>query len=290
MNILNRILIALAACVLAAGGAACGGSSDDDSAKKPAKTEPAAEQAGEEKALPLDEAPFTAELASAGFKAVAYQRIPIPVAGKKGEVVVYQSKSRGGGGGVLCFEEWGNAHLLTWHWYFDEAPVSVAALEIDEDGLWDLRVETKRGDQIELIQDDTFTLTGGRREDRIALNGTTSDPLDAKYPLWHCFDGDSSTVWMSRVDGQDGAYIELQSPLGVAEGILAIQAPGDQAPKKCEVRADGKKLQEIDLAETDREQLVQLDPAVRKAKTIRLIFKSAYGNGEAVAVAELGIK
>lgn len=247
-------------------------------------------EAADVHALPTDSVPFAAELEAAGFAPVFYDYFPPAVAGRNGRMILYRPASGGTGGGMVYVEAYGNRADWVWHWYFDDlSPKSVRNVEVNHDGMWDVRLTTDDGGSVDFIQDETFTLRGGRRNDRVALNGTCSQPM-AGHPLWHCFDDNEMTAWISSLAGGEKPFIELASPLGLTDGILAITALEKYQPKECEVYADSKRVQKIKLEETTNEQLVKLDQTLRTAKKIRLVFKSAYGNGGEVAVAEMEIR
>lgn len=286
-NVIRVLTLVLVAGILFS----CGKSSEGEDTDKTAQTAtPEVQDAGEGAVLSLDEAPFRDVLKQAGYEAVFYRQFPAPIPGKKGSVVAYQSAEGGEDGGVLYFEGQEDLHTLVWHWHFDEAPVWVTPVEVNEDGLWDMRINTKNGGQFELLHEESFALYAGKRNDLIALNGTSSDAVDPKYRLWHCFDGDTTTVWTMSVKGGDGAYIEVKTPLGVTDGILSVQAPQGKGPKDCEIVVDGTNVQSLELQDTAGKQLVSLDPAVQAAKSIRLVVKSSYADNEEVSIAEIGIK
>jgi len=277
--------------LLAAGIVGCGQKSEDEAAADAKKTTSSDQQSIAEEGLPTGEAPFAAELAQAGFDVAYFREFPAATAGRQGKMVLYNSASGGKDGGMIFVEERGPFFDLVWHWYFDDVkPASFSRGEFNQDGLWDIRVQTsKKGEQLELLQDETFTLRGGKRDDRIALNGTSSEPIPGN-PLWHCFDGDATTAWRSRVDGGRKPFVEVASPLGLTDGILTIRAAQDGQPNACSIVADGKEVQEFQLAPTTEEQLVQLEPAVKTARRIRLSVESLHGGSGTAAIAELEIR
>jgi hypothetical protein len=68
-----------------------------------------------------------------------------------------------------------------------------------------------------------------------------------------------------------------------------VQLLAENQPKKVELRADGKKVQEFELEQTTLEQAVQLDEAARGADVLRLDIKSAHRGADNVAVAEIRV-
>jgi hypothetical protein len=243
-----------------------------------------------EPSLPTEGVPFGAEIEGKGFKVVYVNDFPAPVAGHKGRMILYQLASAGNDGGMVFVDQWGTKTEWVWHWFFeDERPKTFEKADINKDGLWDIRVYTESGHQIDLLQDSEFVLPDRGRTDRIALNGTCSEPLP-EHPLWMCFDSDVRTAWESDFGGGSRPYIEVASPFGLSEGILAIRALDQKQPYRCELYADGKKVQSIELQATDDEQLVQLEPSLSTAKKIRLEIESCHGKWDSVAVAELQIR
>ena len=157
------------------------------------------------------------------------------------------------------------------------------------DGLWDVRFVSKSGEVLKLIQDETFSLTSGDRDDWIALNGSCSKTLTAGDALWRCFDGDTTTFWRSSsVTGE--AFIELAAPFGVKEGILSITTAEKNQPRKCTVYADGDKVQEFDLEPKAARQMIQLDSSVQGAKKVRLVLNSSHSEDGIVSIAELALQ
>lgn len=269
----------------------CGKSSESEKTKDTeAKTEVGVETDVVEEALSVEDAPFKDVLARAGYEPVSFSRIPAPVPGKKGSVLLYKTQGKGNDGGMLYFEQRGDVYSLVWHWYFDWVPASAEPVEINEDGLWDLRVISKSGDVVDLIHEESFTLFGGDRDGRAALNCVSSPPADPESPFWVCFDGDTATAWTSAIGTKDKAFIEWHTPFGLTDGILTVRAMAGNEPRDCEIRADGEVVQHFALEQTGDEQVVQLDPRVRTAKTVRLTVASSFGQESAVSITELGIK
>jgi hypothetical protein len=199
--------------------------------------------------------------------------------------VIYRSPD-GGHGGILYAEANAQGYDLIWHWYFDDdVPLSIEPVEVNGDGLWDARLKMKDGKSVDYIQDQTFTLAAGPRDDRIALNGESSAPVAARFPLWQCFDGDSTTTWTSSAR----AYVDLPAPLGIESGVLMVRTADVDRPKKCKVVADGKTVREFELENRAGLQTVDLGEQVRKARKVRFEIDSSYGSGD-VAIAELELK
>jgi len=277
MNISIRAFAVAGLLVLAS----CGKSGDQKTTDKTA--------AGTDKApaatVSLSDAPLKPVLQKAGFEPVFYRSFPGAVPGLASSMLVYRA-SRGSGGGVLFLQEYGDQFPCVWHWYFaDDAPDSVQAVEVNEDGLWDVRMFVK-GQPRDYIQDQSFTLSARQRDDLIAMNGGASEPVDAAGMSWFAFDGDTATAWRSKLGG---AYIEVPVPLG-AGTTLSIQLLASDQPRKVELKADGKKVQEFELDATTLEQAVQLDAAAQGASVLRLEFKSGQDGAGNVAVAELGVR
>ena len=166
-------------------------------------------------------------------------------------------------------------------------PDSVLRREVNRDGLWDVRIVSSRGEAVEFIQDDSFTLLARQRSDWVAMNGECSPPLSREYPMWKCFDGDTTTVWKSSVSG--GAFIEVLVPFGVEDGVLSFVTLESEQPERAIVYANGKRVEEIEIPHTAGKQVIALGAAVKGATNVRLEFPSVRGNGDVVAVAELGL-
>ena len=267
---------------------ACGsGSEQEQAAEKKTETTPTV--TGADKALPLTSAPFAEELKTAGFEPAYYTRFPATIAGKDGRLILYRSATGGGDGGMIFAQEAPTRYEWVWHWYFgDISPEKVEKIEINQDGLWDILLIASGGKRYEFVQDEAFTFGGGERRDRIALNGESSETLPG-MPLWHCFDNNHNTSWMSPVDGDD-PFIEIHAPFGLADGIISLTALEDHQPRQCVIEADGNEIQSFELKSTMQEQLIHLEPAAMKAGRIRIVFRSCYGDAKSVAIAELSIR
>lgn len=275
-----------AAFVIAVNGG-CGNGTEGEEADR---SEAAVETQQAEPSLPIDTVPYDSVIEAAGYEVVYFRTFPASEAGRRGRLILYASASGGKDGGAVFVEQWGTTTQWVWHWYFEDArPEAYTREELNQDGLWDIRIVFENGDRVDLIHDDTFALLGRGREDRIALNGTSSTPLEG-HPLWHCFDGDLRSSWQSEIGGEEVPFIEVASPLGLSEGILSIRAASDGQPRQCHLYADGDRVQSIELQATRDEQLVQLDPKLNTAKKIKLEIESCHGDCGAVAIAELQIK
>jgi hypothetical protein len=287
MKSIETICAALAAALLLVIAGGCGNDSGGDSNEQ---AETAVESEQTEASLPTDAVPFDAVLQAAGFEVVYYSPFPGSEAGRNGRMILYRSASGGKDGGALFVEQWRTTTYWVWHWYFkDTKPKTFVRSDINKDGLWDISIVSEKGDRIDLIHDETFALLGEGREDMIALNGRSSEPVDG-HVLWHCFDGDLRTTWRSKLDAGSPVFIEVASPFGLTDGILEIEAAQDGQPRQCKLYADGDMVQTFELRATADKQLVQLDPAIRTAKKIRLEILSCHGDCDSVALAELQIR
>jgi hypothetical protein len=230
-------------------------------------------------------------LREAGYVMKSYGDFPAEELGKKGRVLVYTDKGGKSSGGIIYFRKTGMIVAPAWHWYFgDMVPESVDKIELNDDGLWDVRIQAKNGKQLEFLQDQAFILTAGDRPDWIALNGAASTPITAEDALWKCFDSDTSTAWRSSLSGSGGVFVDLAAPFGVKDGILALHTLGVEQPRQCTLYADGKKLQTFELASVASGQTVRLDDGVKGARTVRLTIDSIHGGGDVVSIAELSLK
>jgi hypothetical protein len=290
MNANVKTCVALAAAFLLAVAGGCGKKSQDEQGGESEQTQSTAKPGQTEASLPTDAVPFGTAIEGAGFEVVYYHEFPSPVAGRKGRLILYQSATGGKDGGMVFVDQTGSDARWVWHWYFEDTkPERFERLDVNKDGLWDIRVYADADRRFDLVQDRDFLFADRGRDDKIALNGDSSEPAEGN-PLWHCFDGNVRTAWRSKMEGGGRPYIEVTAPIGISDGILAIRAAEDNQPRECDVYADGKKVQSVELSATTDEQLVQLDPDVRTAKKIRLEIKSCHGDSDAAAVAELEIK
>lgn len=283
LYVLVTILIALLV-VLPAG---CGKKAEESAKDESAATTTA--EADEVESLPTEAVPFAPEIQAGGFDVVYYQPYLAGADAAGGKMLLYRSNAGGKEGGMVYVEQLGPNFEWVWHWYFEDVqPKTIERIELNEDGLWDIRITTSDGTRLDLIQDKTFTLAGGERRDKIALNGKCSEPVEG-HPLWHCFDGSTSTAWKSSMEG-DKPFIEVASPLGLKDGILSIRLLAFDQPKSCEIEADGKTVQSFQLEATTEEQLIQLDSKCKTAKKIKLTVRSCHGASRTAAIAELSIR
>jgi hypothetical protein len=251
---------------------ACGKSNDTKT--ETAKGEPAA---ATQPSVSIENAPFAATIKARGYRVVHAKRFPAQLAARRGTVVVYQAGD-GKSGGVLYAQSMPSGpDLVSWHWLFrDGAPDSVQALELNDDGLWDVRVFMKGGKTQDFVQGRAFTFMGPERDGLVALNGDSSAPAD----LWKCFDGDTATVWQSPAGG---AFIDVPNPFGLSKGELTVRLAEKDRPTKIGLVA-GAATQSLELTGTSAEQRFKLDPAVTSASSIRLEIQ---GSGANVAISEL---
>lgn len=275
----SRGVLALA-CVLALSFAACGGGE-----KAEDRVEEASKVGTVQSEQALAAAPMRTTIEGAGFTVVGYRPFSPQLPARIGSVVVYRSAS-GKQGGLLYFQKSGRAKEdMYWHWYFDDAaPDSARTVELNDDGLWDVRIFFSGGKTADYVQGEDFTFTGIPRRDLIAMNGASSEAAD----LWKCFDGDTTSAWVADVS-KGKAYVELATPFGVETGVLTLRAESGRSPRSVEVLVDGAKVKELELADTGRQQSVQLESVGPENKSVRLVFKSGHA-GDTVAVTELSIK
>lgn len=257
------LLLAVLAVTLVAG---CGGGSESDQP---------AEGAGVN-TLPVEGAPLGDVMAAAGFQVIQFRDFPAQLPGRTCYAVVYR---KGSSGGVVYTGRQGNSDdLPVWHWYFaDNAPDSVTYVELNDDGLWDVRMFAG-GDHVDFLQETDFSFFGKLRSDRIAMNG----PASTSEGLWQAFDGDTTTAWAAE---GDAGWMELYSPLGLRDGVLTVQLGREGAAKKLKVKADGKNVSSFDLENTAQKQVFRLGEAAMNAAVLRLEF-----DGGPVAVSEVEIR
>jgi hypothetical protein len=225
----------------------------------------------------------------AGFVIRKYKSFPTEEVAKRGRVLVYTDKQGKRSGGVVYIKRTGFDAAPAWHWYFDDmAPDSVAHVELNYDGLWDIQIVSTGGKVERYIQEDAFTLFARERNDWIAMNGSSSTPASDGVAMWKCFDGDTTTAWKSPL--ANGAFLELSVPFGVKDGNLTLCALSSDQPRQCTIYADGKQVGQIELQPVVGRQVTSLGQGVLGAKKVRLEFASSHGNSGAVAVAELGLR
>jgi len=230
--------------------------------------------------LTPDNAPYASVITGKGYHVVQARRFPAQVDARRAYAVTYQSQD-GKTGGILYVRGFENeAPRPAWHWYFaDGAPDSVTAVDINRDGLWDVRVYMAGGTTREFIQDKDFSFVGPERDGLIAMNGATSSD-DA----WKVFDADTSTVWSAPAPN---AYIDIPNPLGLKTGQLSVRLAGASKPEKLEIGDGSREIQECDLASTTDEQRFQLEQSGRDLPVIRV---TVVGTGKNVALSELGLQ
>lgn len=298
----TRLFFLAVLCFMVLTGVSCG-KSDGQSEDPKAKTDQADKQQKGKTETPLtkiakdalDEASIDDEfpagrqaVVAAGYVVKAYRSFPSQEITKRGRVLVYTDTKGKDSGGVVYLKKTGFQVAPVWHWYFkDMVPDSVVNVEINRDGLWDIRFVSTKGKTERFIQEESFSLFAKERTDWIAMNGSSSAPLTHDAAMWKCFDGDTTTAWRSSLAGP--AFIEFDVPFGVAEGILTICTTASEQPRGCAVYADGKRVEEIELKPAAGRQVVALGQAVRGAKRVRLEFTSAHANAAEVAIAELGL-
>lgn len=258
--------------------------------KESLKDETAASRSVVHKDLASDEEiPFQDMIDGAGFRAQVFKKFPSQEQGVKGRILVYGGKKDTGG--IIYFQKRGSTISPAWHWYFDDFAVdSLEAVELNDDGLWDIRVTDTGGGIHSLLQEQDFTLMARPRADFLALNGTSSPPAEPGHGLWKCFDGDSTTSWRTTFGTDSKATIELRSPFGVRDGILTIGTASPGCPKECDVFADGKRIDQLKLENTTGRQMFRLDESVKGATEIRIVFTAGYDPERIVSVTELSLK
>jgi hypothetical protein len=153
------------------------------------------------------------------------------------------------------------------------ARFAAGVIEIDGDGLWDVRVFMSGGTTRDFIQGETFTLMT-EREARYAMNGASS-----ARESWKAFDGDTTTAWQAP----GGAFIEIPLPMGAGAGELSVRSGAG----KIELFAGDKKVQDVALQGLDEFQLVRLAPELQQAPAIRVVVE---GSSPTVAISELEIR
>lgn len=227
---------------------------------------------------------------AAGFRTKVYEPFPGQQIGWKARILVYESKNGKPPGGVVYINKKGNKLSPGWHWYFpDMVPDSVVAVELNDDGLWDLSLmDGKR--VVSFLQEETFSLTAGERTDWLAMNGTSSALVSASDALWKAFDGDTTTAWRSPLGDNSTAYVEFASPFGITDGVLTVRTLEGGQPKECTLYADGSQIQQFELEARAASQMIQLDRRIVGAKQVRLEFNSTHGDAPDVEIGELGLR
>jgi hypothetical protein len=228
-----------------------------------------------------ENAPFGSAITGKGFQIAQAKRFPAQVDARRAAVVVYRTPDATKGGILYVRGFESEPPRPVWHWYFDNAaPDSVTAVDINRDGLWDMRVYAAGGKTMEFIQDNDFTFGGAEHDGLFANNGASSK----SEGLWKAFDADTSTSWQSP---STGAYIDIPNPFGLQVGQLSVREAGGSRPVRLEIGDGTKKIQDCDLESTAEEQRFQLDAAVKALPVIRV---TVVGKGKNVALSELEIR
>jgi hypothetical protein len=288
MTFCSKVLSCFACCLLVGTIVGCGKSEEKKDAAK-SLTE-IAKAALDPVSPEMEVSHVQTMLQEAGYVMKSYTDFPAEELGKKARVLIYTDKG-GKSGGIIYLRKTGAMIAPAWHWYFgDMVPETVTKVELNDDGLWDVRVVSKGGKQVEFLQDQSFIFTGADRSDWIALNGAASTPMADGDALWKCFDSDTSTAWRSSLGTNGGVFVELSAPFGIKDGILGIQALSVEQPRQCTLYADGKKIQTFELSSVATEQEVRLDDGVKGARAVRVTFDTVHGAGNVVSVAELSLR
>ena len=271
------------ACILLlAGMFACSKKDAGETAKETA-TSTGQNAPGSSASQPLtpENAPFASVITGKGYRVVQAKRFPAQVDARRAYAITYQSND-GNSGGILYvrgFET--DAPRPAWHWYFtDGAPDSIAAVDINRDGLWDVRIYMAGGTNREFIQDKDFSFVAPEQDGLFAMNGGASMPDGT----WKVFDADTSTAWKAPASN---AYLDIPNPLGLKTGQLSVRLAGGSKPQKLEIGDGSRNIQECDLESTREEQRFQLDASVKDLPTIRV---TVVGSGKDVAISELGLQ
>ncbi len=287
MSVSRALLVAMVVALVA--GCSGGDSETSESASKSKNTEAVTADTENLRpslaSIPLDQAPFQEQFKAAGYQITWFCRFPVQVPEAKGGALVYRG---GDGGGVMIVLDRPHGYEPSWHWYFkDQAPDSVLALELNDDGLWDVRVFM--GDRhVDLLQDDTFTLTAAAREDQIALNGEVAAGTLPTNPTWMALDGNEFTDWRCPLSADP--FVEVHAPIGTSKGVLSVRAGVSERPRELVVAVDGNVVKSVVLEDTADEQLVQLQSPPAAGSTIRVSVKSTFADTDTVSIAELGLQ
>jgi hypothetical protein len=254
------------------------------------KTDQTTEQADSVLSVAISKAPFKDVLAQAGFEITGVKVFPTTEARKSGQVVLYRSR-KGHSGGILYFRNDLQRAFPTWHWYFDDkVPVDISAVELNEDGMWDVRISMEDGSTREYQQDEEFTLFAEPRSDWIALNGRSSPATDPDHSMWHCFDGMANTFWRSSLKASGEVFLEFWAPFGIQRGILTVQTTDEGRPRECELYIDGKRVKQFTLEDRTGEQKVQVGSTGRNPMEIRFVVRSSYAKDGIVAITGLKLE
>jgi hypothetical protein len=235
--------------------------------------------------------PFKDIIEKAGFTITSIKEFPTSETRRTGQAAVYRSNVNYRSGGILYFKNSRQRSFPTWHWYFDDAaPEDVRAVELNEDGLWDMQITMSDGSKREFLQDKDFSLFAEVRSDWIALNVESSSTADPGHPLWHCLDGRGNTAWHSSLQTTGEVYMEFWAPFGIRRGILAIQTVDEARPRECELFVDGKSIKRFTLEDRSGEQRVQVGQTDPNPTRIRFVVRSSYGDGGAIAIARFRLE
>jgi hypothetical protein len=253
----------------------------EEAAKSKTLSESIANQAPAPAPLTPATAPYAPAITAKGYQVVQAKRFPAQVDARRAAVVVYRTTD-GTRGGILYVRGFENdPPRPVWHWYFDNAaPDSVTAVDLNRDGLWDVRAYMSGGKTLEFTQDSDFSFGGAEHEGLAANNGASSK----SEGLWKVFDADTSTFWQSPAAG---AYIDIPNPFGLEVGQLTVRQAGGLRATRLEIGDGTRKIQECELDANSGEQRFQLDPAVKGVATIRI---GVVGKGKNVALSELEIR
>ena len=250
-----------------------------------------AQQVDSTLSVAIAKAPFNDMLEKAGFSIVSIEKFPTAEARKSGQAVVYRSTAKELSGGILYFRNERKRSFPTWHWFFDGvAPDSVRAVELNEDGMWDIRISMSDGSEREFLQDEEFTLFAESRSDWIALNGTSSSSTDPDHLVWMCLDGRLNTVWRSSLHSSGEVFLEVMSPFSIRNGVVTVHTIEEGCPRECELFADGKRIKQFTLEDQAGEQKVQLGADYSSVEKIRFVVRSTYDEGGNVNIAEFKLE
>jgi hypothetical protein len=175
-----------------------------------------------------------------------------------------------------------------WHWYFEDAvPDSAYPVELNEDGLWDIRIIMSDGRVESFLQEESFTLFANNRNDWIALNGTSSPPIDSEHKMWKCFDGDKKTAYSSSLKLHGKVSLQIHAPFGVKSGNISIQTLDQYCPKECVLFAGDEEIKRFILENESGKQRIHIGDSIKKAGSVQLVIESAYGDNDRISIAEL---
>jgi hypothetical protein len=225
-------------------------------------------------------APFAAAITARGYQVVKADHFPSQVDSRRAYMIIYRAADGSRGGALYARQFADEAPMAAWHWFYATgAPDSARAVDINRDGLWDLRIHSGAA-AAEFVQDRDFTFMGPDRGALVAHNGASTAPAE----LWKAFDGDTASAWQSPAAD---AFIDVPNPFGLDRGELSVRLWGKGRPKKLVLFDGEKKVQELDLEQTTKEQRFVLDGALKDAATIRVRFEGAPSS---VALSELEIR